>query len=153
VRAGNIDHRLEYLDDARLRTLQNAHRFHLCPSETEGFGHYLMEAMSVGAVTLATAAEPMSELVSEKRGLLMPVARSRQRGLVAYHYVDAAGIEATVERALALPMARLAELSSQARAFFVANDAAFAARFSHAVMPFVGGRAAVAAPAVGLAEG
>ncbi|HJT97621.1 MAG TPA: glycosyltransferase, partial [Rhodanobacteraceae bacterium] len=45
-----------YLDDDELKRLQNAHAFHLCPSETEGFGHHLVEGMSCGAITLATDA-------------------------------------------------------------------------------------------------
>ena len=49
--AANIDHRIGYLDEAELKRLQNAHVFHLCPSETEGFGHYLVEAMGIGAGT------------------------------------------------------------------------------------------------------
>lgn len=154
VRAANIDHRLEYLDDAQLRHLQNAHLFHLCPSETEGFGHYLMEAMSVGAVTLATGAEPMNELVTEERGILIPPTSSRRRQLASYYYVDAAGIEAAVERALALPEARLAELSARAREHFVLNDQAFSARFCHAVLSHVAdGEQALDAQPAGIAEG
>lgn len=154
VRAPNIDHRLEYLDDAQLRELQNAHQFHLCPSETEGFGHYLMEAMSVGAVTLTTAAEPMNELVTAERGILIPPAHSRRRQLVSYYYVDAAGIEAAVARALALPEARLAELSARAREYFMLNDQAFPTRFCQAVMPHMAdNEQALAAQPAGVAEG
>ncbi|MBN6151696.1 glycosyltransferase [Xanthomonas sp. AmX2] len=134
VRAGNIDHRIGYLDDAQLRVLQNAHAFHLCPSEVEGFGHYLMEAMSVGAVTLTTDAEPMNELVTPARGLLLAPACSRPMRLASYHYVDREGIEAGVERALALTAPQRAQLAAAARAHFLHNDAAFAARFRSAVL-------------------
>ncbi|EQD67759.1 glycosyltransferase, partial [mine drainage metagenome] len=58
--AANIEHRIDYLDDAALQRLQNAHWFHLCPSETEGYGHYLVEAMGIGAVVLTTDAAPMN---------------------------------------------------------------------------------------------
>ncbi|PPT80165.1 glycosyltransferase [Xanthomonas arboricola pv. zantedeschiae] len=134
VVAPNIDHRVRYVDDAELRRLQNAHLFHLCPSEAEGFGHYLMEALSVGAVTLATDGEPMNELVRPEHGVLIPVAQVRQRRLASYYYVDAAGIAQAVETALALPQAQLDQLSANARAFYQANDAAFAARFRNAVL-------------------
>ena len=154
VQAPNIDHRLEYIDDAQLRTLQNSHLFHLCPSETEGFGHYLMEAMSVGAVTLTTAAEPMNELVNAERGILITPTSSRRRQLASYYYVDVAGIESGVERALALSEARLAEYSARAREYFVLNDQAFVARFCQALMPHVteDGQQ-LAASTVGVAEG
>ncbi|MFA0924161.1 glycosyltransferase [Xanthomonas fragariae] len=134
VVAPNIDHRVRYLDDAELRRLQNAHLFHICPSEAEGFGHYLMEALSVGAVTLATDGEPMNELVRPEHGVLIPVAEVRLRRLASYYYVDAAGIASAVEAALAMPQAQLDKLSANARAFYQANDAAFAARFRTAVL-------------------
>lgn len=126
--AANIDHRIDYLDDATLRRLQNAHRFHLCPSEAEGFGHYIVEAMSVGAVVLATDAAPMNELVTAPRGLLIPVAGQRREGLVAHALVDPAGIESAVHRALALGAGERAAIGARARAFFVANDRDFRQR-------------------------
>ncbi|MCC8535503.1 glycosyltransferase [Xanthomonas axonopodis pv. poinsettiicola] len=134
VVAPNIDHRVRYLDDAELRRLQNAHLFHICPSEAEGFGHYLMEALSVGAVTLATDGEPMNELVKPGHGVLIPVAEVRQRRLASYYYVDGAGIAHAVEAALALSQAALDQLSANARAFYQANDGAFPARFRAAVL-------------------
>lgn len=146
VVAANIDHRVGYLDDAALRRLQNAHQFHICPSEAEGFGHYLMEALSVGAITLATDGEPMNELVRPEHGLLIPVATVRQRRLASYHYVDAAGIAQAVQAALALPPAELERLSAAARACYLANDAVFAGRFRAAVM------AAVAMPTEAVAD-
>jgi glycosyltransferase involved in cell wall biosynthesis len=155
VQAPNIDHRVEYLDDAQLRELQNAHQFHLCPSETEGFGHYLMEAMSVGAVTLTTDAEPMNELVSTERGVLIPPVSSRRRQLASYYYVDVAAIETAVEQVLVLPETRLAELSARAREYFVLNDQAFSTRFCQAVMPHMAEEdaQALAVQSAGVVEG
>ncbi|MBB5864700.1 glycosyltransferase [Xanthomonas sp. 3058] len=141
VVAPNIDHRVRYCDDAELRRLQNAHLFHICPSEAEGFGHYLMEALSVGAVTLATDGEPMNELVRPEHGVLIPVAEVRQRRLASYYYVDAIGIAQAVETAMALPQAQLEQLSANARAFYQANDAAFAPRFRQAVLSSLPGHA------------
>ncbi len=126
--SGNIDHRIDYLDDATLRQLQNAHRFHLCPSEAEGFGHHLVEALGIGAVVLATDAAPMNELVTPDRGLLIRVAHTRREGLVEHALVDASGIEQAVTQALALGTAQCAALGARARAFFLDNDRAFRQR-------------------------
>ncbi len=137
VQAGNIDHRITYMDDAQLQLLQNACRFHLCPSETEGFGHYLMEGLSVGAVVLATAGEPMDELVSAQRGIGIPIAGSRNDGLVRRYQVDSTGVTGAVEQALALDEAALLRLSNAARAFYLANDRGFRQRFRSALQELV----------------
>jgi hypothetical protein len=55
---------LRDVDDEQLKFLQNSHRFHLQPSQTEGFGHVLHESLSVGAELLSTDAPPMNELFS-----------------------------------------------------------------------------------------
>jgi len=125
TRAANVDHRMGYLPEAELITLQNANRFHLCPSETEGFGHYLVEAMAVGAVVLTLDAAPMNELVTPERGVLVPAGPGRPQGLATAHAMDEEALEATIHRVLGWPDARLHALGAQARAWYEANDAAF----------------------------
>lgn len=133
VRAGNIEHRVDYVDEAELRRLQNENLFHLCPSETEGFGHYLVEALSVGAVVLTTDAEPMNELVTAERGILIPYASNRPQNLATRYQVDVAAIEVAVDIALGLDEDAIGERSRAARAFFLRNDEAFRSRLSQAV--------------------
>ena len=87
--APNIDHRIGHLSDGELRRLQNSHRFHLCPSQTEGSGHYLVEALSVGATTLTLDAAPMNELVTADRGLLVPIAHTGTQYLATTNFFDA----------------------------------------------------------------
>jgi hypothetical protein len=123
--AANLSHRIDYLDATELRRLQNSHRFHLCPSEAEGFGHYLMEGLGAGAVVLTTDAAPMNELVTPERGVLITPVKSERRGLVEFQLVDVAGIEAAVTRALALSEVQCERLGNSARAFFLHNDARF----------------------------
>jgi hypothetical protein len=137
VRAANIDHRSGYVDDISLRQLQNAHAFHLCPSETEGFGHYLMEAMSVGAITLTTAAEPMNELVTAQRGILIPPVSSHCTDLVSRYCVASQGIEMAVESALALSATQQQALAHSAREFYLSNHAAFVSRLRDAVYAYL----------------
>lgn len=60
----------ERIETDNLRELQNTCGIHLCLSETEGFGHYLMEALSTGAVVVTTDAPPMNEFVTDPRCLV-----------------------------------------------------------------------------------
>lgn len=131
--AANIEHVVDHVDDARLRELQNRHLFHLCPSEAEGFGHYIVEALGVGAIVLATDGAPMNELVTPERGLLIPPARTARLNFSPQYFVEAEAVEAAVERALAMDAAQCASLSAAARDFFVANDRAFRERLVTAV--------------------
>ncbi len=137
-RAANIVHRVDYLDDAELRELQNTNLFHVCPSETEGFGHYIMEALSVGAIVLATDAEPMNELVSEERGILMPYARMERQALATRYLVEAEALEAAVASALALDEDACRAKQVAARDFFLRNDRLFRERLVDAVTDLVG---------------
>ncbi len=131
-RADNIEHRLGYVRDDELRRLQNAHRFHICPSEVEGFGHYIAEAMSVGAVVITTDAAPMNELVTPQCGVLLECTPGERVGLGLRHRVDVAAIEAGVARALALDTHAQARMGASARERFIALDRAFRDRLVEA---------------------
>ena len=123
----------DYIDDGDLRTLQNRNLFHLCPSETEGFGHHLVEGLSVGAITLATDAPPMNEMVTNERGVLVAYARTGTQQLATTYFVDGAAIEAGVGRMLALDAAQRRSLSEAARAWWEQNDRAFRQRLAAAI--------------------
>jgi hypothetical protein len=123
----------DYLDDAELRTMQNRNLFHLCPSETEGFGHHLVEGMSVGAILLATDAPPMNEMVTPERGVLAAHSRTGTQQLATTYHVDPAALEAGVERMLALDANERRVLGERARAWWEENDRAFGARLARAI--------------------
>ena len=131
--AANIEHHIDYLDDAALQRLQNAHWFHLCPSETEGYGHYLVEAMGIGAVVLTTDAAPMNEFITATRGLRVACARSGRQNLATTHYFDDAAMEQTIAQAMALSDADLARLGGAARVWFEDNARAFPQRVDTAL--------------------
>lgn len=133
AQAANLRVIAEYLDQGALRALQNAHAFHLCPSQTEGYGHYLCEAMSVGAVTVTTDAAPMNELVGADRGLLAAATATGRQGLATLYRCDPAAMEHAVEACLHMDDAQLASIGQHARAWFLDNQAQFPARVAAAL--------------------
>ena len=133
VQASNITHRVGYIADAELKRIQNAHRFHLCPSETEGFGHYLVEAMGVGAVVATLDAPPMNEMVTRERGALIAPSRTGTQSLATTYFYDEAALEHAVERLLSTPDDELERMGTAARTWFEDNDRAFKSRIAEAV--------------------
>ena len=126
--AANIDHRIGYVADAALKRLQNELRFHLCPSETEGYGHYLVEALSVGAIVVTNDAAPMNELVTRERGVLVACRASGEKNLATVYEFDEAAMTAAVEHLIAADEADLDRLGAAARAWYEANDRGFGER-------------------------
>lgn len=123
----------EHLDDAAYRRLQNEHRFHLCPSQTEGYGHYLVEAMSCGAVVLTLDAEPMHELVTAERGVLVPAQATGTQDLATLYGFRDADMARAIERCVAMSEGEAAALGAAARAWFEAEQAAFPLRLRDAL--------------------
>ena len=59
----NITYITHRLSDQELNTLLNQKYFHLCVSETEGFGHYINEAKSTKSVVVTLIVPPAATLV------------------------------------------------------------------------------------------
>lgn len=74
---------------------QNECGIHLCPSKTEGFGHYIMEAMSTGAVIVTTDAPPMNEFIKDKRCLVNYSSTGKKKFATIYN-VDSYALAKTV---------------------------------------------------------
>jgi Glycosyl transferases group 1 len=126
--ASNLHVVTEWLDDAQLRTVMQGSGVHLCPSNAEGFGHTIVEAMSCGVLVLTTDLEPMNELVDESRGMLVDVAKTTPMGWARRANFGQDALEATVERAIALSDAQYVRRASAARQWYLENDAAFRQR-------------------------
>lgn len=133
LRAANIRRVFGYIDDAKLVELQNRSRFHICPSRTEGWGHYIGEALSVAAVTISVDAPPMNELVSGERGLLIPATSTGMQRLATTYDFDEPAFVDTIERALALSEAECTRLGDNARRWFLANKREFPVRLAAAL--------------------
>lgn len=129
----NVRLRSGYLDAGELRRLQNACGIHLCPSRAEGWGHHLVEAMSCGAIVIATDAPPMNEHVTVYSGLLVPALRSAPRHLGTSYFIDPAALEAAVDTAVAMTSEARTRMAAAARAAYQTIDADFRRRIANLI--------------------
>lgn len=129
----NIQHCVEYVPAEALQALQNSHAYHVCLSEAEGWGHYIVEGMGVGAVVITVDAAPMNELVDAERGLLVAYAGTGTMGHATTYQFDERAMEQAVAQALSLSDAELKRKGDNARQWFVGNKAQFAQRIGRAL--------------------
>jgi glycosyltransferase involved in cell wall biosynthesis len=109
-----IPHRLPL---NQLRLLQNECGIHLCPSETEGFGHYIIEGMSTGAVVVTTDAPPMNEFITDHR-CLVPYAQKAPSYLATNYSVDAKELQNKIEYLIHLPRKELQAIGRKNRMMY-----------------------------------
>jgi glycosyltransferase involved in cell wall biosynthesis len=121
----NVRYETDFVPDERLRELQNQCEVHVIPSQAEGYGHVIGEAMSCAAVVVTTDAPPMSELVTPDRGVLVKVARSEPMRRSMRNFVDVGDLEAKLTWVFGLSADRRAELGRNAREWYEAQDRRF----------------------------
>jgi hypothetical protein len=131
--SGNVEVIPSYVDDADLKHLQNRCAFHLCPSEAEGWGHYLVEALSVGAVTLTVDAPPMNELLTSERGMLVAYDQTFRQKLAERYLFDERALTIAIEQAIAMTPGEVAARGAAARQWFLQNKAGFSDRIARAL--------------------
>lgn len=117
----------DFVSNEELRELQNTCEVHVSPSQAEGYGHVIGEAMSCGAVVVTTDAPPMNELVGPDRGMLVRVARSEPMRRSVKCFVDVADLEAKLTRVFGLSSEDRARLGTNARTWFEAQHDRFEA--------------------------
>jgi glycosyltransferase involved in cell wall biosynthesis len=128
--APNVRAIRERLSDSEIRRMQNSFCFHICCSEAEGFGHYIMEAMSCRAVTLTTNAPPMNELVDASRGFLIDcLDETVEMNLSHRFFIKPESLEEQVQRAMKLDWSAADQLGSNARQFFLESNQFFRKNF------------------------
>ena len=120
------------VSDEKLRQLMNSRQFHLCPSKYEGFGHYIHEALGVGAVVITSDAPPMNELGLPTELLVSGVPGAQLR-LARLHDITPQAVIDRVRHVAALPEARIREISRSARLYFERERDNFRSNFLEVV--------------------
>ena len=119
---------VQRIADSHVANHLNQTRFHLMPSEYEGFGQGMHEALGCGGIVITTNAPPMTEFPGVPHELMIPSSGTFIRRLATSHSVTAEGVRDAVEKAMSLSPEKLVKLSIEARQGFENERDAFRAR-------------------------
>lgn len=125
TQAENIDLRTTFVSSEEYRALQNRSGVHVCPSEAEGWGHSIVEAMTTRAVTMTTNGPPMNEAIRPDRGRLLDPAEEGERGLSTFYRFSAESLEKTMDELNGMGEVEKAAMGARARAWFEEQDRFF----------------------------
>lgn len=89
--------------------------FHIYATETEGFGHSIVEAMGYGSVVLVTDAPPMNEIANSDCALLIDASYSGQKWFAPRFSVNLPALELAVNSALRLNAGEIKQLTERAK--------------------------------------
>jgi len=127
----------ERISEQDLNRLQNTIGIHLCVSRSEGWGHYLVEAMSTAAVVVTTDGAPMNQLIDSSRGVLVKVNRTEQRHLGTNFFIDIQSLEVEIERLIAAQDENQIKKGRRAREWFEDNQTRFGPRLAQVLMNLI----------------
>jgi hypothetical protein len=129
--APNVQLIADRMDEQMLVRMQNESALHICPSEAEGFGHIILEGMSVSSVVITTDAPPMNEMITGESGLLVSVDRSEPMSLGRRYFVNRNDLARQIRAALEMTDEQRDVLGRAARVRFEENNAAFRTRLKN----------------------
>lgn len=112
----------------------NTHQFHICTSNYEGFGHYINEARSVGAIIITTNAKPMNELVTSNFGFgVASKQQMKKHGLIYLNTPEPAHIAKAILSASWMEQEQIDECSVAARAAYEIGKKQFEELFMNSI--------------------
>lgn len=121
------------LSDAAYQNEFTRSGIHICTSQMEGFGHYINEARSIGALIVTVDAPPMTELVKAKMGILIPPERSVSHGLGVRNIINGKSIETAIEKVTLMKVSQREALGNMAREQFIKDQTEFVTRIKGVV--------------------
>ena len=122
-----------YLNDDEYKIAQNTTLIHLCPSIYEGFGHYINEAKSCGAVILTTNHPPMNELIRPEFGFAAAPSSYKRLRLATAAYPDIAELSSLIHCIEDTEYNTLLKIGEKARQSYLNNDKIFKEKFIYEI--------------------
>ena len=129
----SIDLITKYLPEDDLNKLKMEAGIHICPSESEGFGHNIFQGMLCGSVVITTNFPPMNELVNAQRGYLVEIDSVEPRRLGHTAKVSESVLADTISEIRATDMESLRLLGLSAKKFAEVEAADFRERFQRMI--------------------
>jgi glycosyltransferase involved in cell wall biosynthesis len=105
--------------DTELAFQLNRCGVHVCPSNLEGFGHYINEALSARALVVTTDGHPMKQFVDHGvNGFLIPPVEEKPHSLGICYTLDMDGFEKTIQRVIDTPIEQRATMGNRSREIY-----------------------------------
>jgi hypothetical protein len=125
IESDNLRLFMGFLGEQELQSEFIKHGIHICTSQMEGFGHYINEARSIGALIIAIDAPPMNELINESCGILIPPTQSFKHNCGVRFLSTIDEIKDGISRALKMSTYRRQELGEKSRDLFIEGQKDF----------------------------
>lgn len=120
-----------------LTFLMNRNGCHICPSLTEGWGHYLNEARSCQSVIITNEAPPMSEFIAPDFGVLAPSTRGERKGYQYKYPISVNDLSLSVERVIRMTESQKRMMGEKARQAYIENKTVFKDRFPSSLIDVI----------------
>jgi len=114
-----------YMDDTEVCELMNKCGIHICPSSTEGFGHYINEARSTGALIIAPNHPPMNELCTSKNGIHINVNEIKQIRLSSQCFITKYNLENAISICLNMEINERMDYGNESKNLYRKNQIRF----------------------------
>lgn len=118
-KAENIKVITDFLSENALKTIINESGIHLCPSEAEGFGHNIVEAMSTNSIVVTTNAPPMNDLIATDERCLVNYNRTDKRYFSELFFIDEDDLERVILSLISLPNNERISIANKNRTRFL----------------------------------
>lgn len=119
LQKNNLSLFLGFLEEKNYISEYSKNGIHICTSQMEGFGHYINEARSIGALVITLDAPPMNELIDSNSGIVVPVEKSINHHHGKRFIANPEAIEFAILEVSKMPIATRKELGANARNRFL----------------------------------
>lgn len=125
INFGNLKFFIGFLEDEALHSEFKENGVHICTSQMEGFGHYINEARSIGALIITLDAPPMNELIDSSCGILVPVEKALIHNHGLRFIATQKAIANGISQAINMPISERKKLGTNARNRFIKEQLEF----------------------------